>query len=235
MSETLRKELRDLKIETRYLIHPEGSCLVSMGNTKVICTASVEERVPPFLVDSGNGWVTAEYSMLPRSTGTRMRRDRSSSSPSSRSLEISRLIGRSLRCGIDMTLLGSRTITLDCDVIQADGGTRCASICGASVALSLAVKKLLENGVISENPVKHLVAAVSVGVIDGVQCLDLDYQLDSRAEVDMNVVMDDSGGFIEIQGTGEKSTFSDDDLAGLLRLAKDGIKNILALQKEVLA
>ena len=223
-----------MTIETRYLMHPEGSCLVSMGNTKVICTASVEERVPPFLIDSGKGWVTAEYSMLPRSTGTRMRRDRSSSSPSSRSLEISRLIGRSLRCGMDMAALGSRTITLDCDVIQADGGTRCASICGASVALNLALKKLTDGGVIKNNPVKNLVAAVSVGIVDGEYCLDLDYQLDSRAEVDMNVVMDDSGGFIEIQGTGEKSTFSDNDLDGLLALARDGIKKIIALQKEVL-
>ena len=223
---------RKTKIIRNYLMHPEGSVLIETGNTKVICTASVQEGVPPFLIDSGKGWVTAEYGMLPRSTETRMKREASRGKISGRTAEIQRLIGRSLRSVVDLTLLDGYTIQVDCDVIQADGGTRTASITGACVALNDAFEKLLAEGKIEENPLKEWVAAISVGIVDGEPVLDLSYEQDSVAEVDMNVVMTESGKFVEIQGTAEEKPFSDEQLKTMLRLAKQGIKQLIKKQKQ---
>ena len=225
--------LRPVSLDIDVNIHAEGSALIAMGNTRVICTASVEERIPEWLRGKGRGWVTAEYGMLPRSTSTRMRRERDK--PSSRSLEISRLIGRALRASIDLKLLGERQISIDCDVIQADGGTRTAAITGGMVALSLAVQRLRKSGAIAKNPIISPVAAVSVGIIDGIVTLDLDYELDHRAEVDMNVAMNARGEFIEVQASAEGGRFSRSQLTALEDLAASGIRTLLAVQKKTLA
>lgn len=227
-------QLRPVKITRNYIKHAEGSVLIEVGDTKVICTASIEERIPPFKKESGEGWVTAEYAMLPRATGTRNTRDISKLKLNGRSQEIQRLIGRSLRTIVDLKLLGERTITIDCDVIQADGGTRTASITGSYVALVDACQKLIDVGLISKMPVIGFVAATSVGVVDGEELLDLCYVEDSSAEVDMNVIMSDKGEFIEIQATGEKASFSKTQLDGLLNLAKLGIDNLIQMQRDVL-
>ena len=228
-------ELRELSIERNYTCHAEGSVLITCGNTKVLCTASVESRVPPFLRGRGEGWVTAEYGMLPRSTGSRMRREASSGKQGGRTLEIQRLIGRSLRAVVDRAALGEHTITVDCDVIQADGGTRTASITGAYVALVDACRWMLANGKIKKNPVHGQVAAVSVGIYKNTPVLDLDYPEDSSAETDMNVVMNDGGGFIELQGTAEGHAFRKDELDQLLVLADKGIKELLEAQSAALS
>ncbi len=227
-------ELRPVKITRNYIKHAEGSVLIEVGDTKVICTASVEERIPPFKKDSGEGWVTAEYAMLPRATGVRNPRDISKLKLNGRSQEIQRLIGRSLRTIVDLRLLGERTITIDCDVIQADGGTRTASITGSYVALVDACQKLIDNGLISKMPVIGFVAATSVGIVNGEEILDLCYVEDSNAEVDMNVVMSDKGEFIEIQATGEKSSFIKKQLDTLLDLAQSGIEDLIKIQGDVL-
>ncbi|EMS69499.1 ribonuclease PH [Ruminiclostridium cellobioparum] len=230
----IHSELRPVKITRNYIKHAEGSVLIEVGDTKVICTASVEERTPPFKKDSGEGWVTAEYSMLPRATGVRNPRDISKLKLNGRAQEIQRLIGRSLRTIVDLKLLGERTITIDCDVIQADGGTRTASITGGYVALVDACRKLKENGLISKMPVTGYVAATSVGVVNEQELLDLCYVEDSAAEVDMNVIMSDKGEFIEIQATGEKNSFSKKQLDILLIIAQKGIEQLIQIQKEVL-
>ena len=227
-------EMRPVRITRAYTKHAEGSVLIEFGDTKVICTASVEERVPGFLRGQGQGWVTAEYGMLPRATGSRMRREASSGKQGGRTMEIQRLIGRSLRAAIDLAKLGEHTISLDCDVIQADGGTRTASITGAWVALHDAVQHMLAQEMIGENPLTHQVASVSVGVYDGMPVLDLDYAEDSSAETDMNVVMDDSGGFIEVQGTAEGKAFSRDEFNAMLALAEKGIGELLAAQRRAI-
>ena len=214
-------------------MHPAGSVLIQMGNTKVICAATVEEKVPSFLRNKNSGWVTAEYSMLPSSTNTRTLREASRGKLSGRTQEIQRLIGRSLRTVIDLKKLGERTIWLDCDVIQADGGTRCASITGAFMAMVLALKKLKKEELIDEIPIKDYVAAVSVGIVNGKKMLDLDYNEDSNADVDLNVVRTGSGGYVEIQGTAEQEPFDDKQLAGLLKFADKGIKDLIALQKKI--
>ncbi len=228
-------ELRELTITRNYTCHAEGSVLITCGNTKVLCTASVESRVPGFLRGRGEGWVTAEYGMLPRSTGSRMRREASSGKQGGRTLEIQRLIGRSLRAVVDRAALGEHTITVDCDVIQADGGTRTASITGAYVALVDACNWMLAKGKIKKNPVHGQVAAVSVGIFENTPVLDLDYPEDSRAETDMNVVMNDGGGFIELQGTAEGHAFRKDELDQLLMLADKGIKLLLEAQSASLS
>lgn len=227
-------QLRSVKITRNYIKHAEGSVLIEVGDTKVICTASVEERIPPFKKDSGEGWVTAEYAMLPRATGVRNTRDISKLKLNGRSQEIQRLIGRSLRTIVDFKLLGERTITIDCDVIQADGGTRTASITGGYVALVDACKKLMNNGLISKMPVTGFVAATSVGVVENQELLDLCYIEDSAAEVDMNVIMTDKGEFIEIQATGERTSFDKKRLDILLNLAQTGIDQLIQIQKDVL-
>ena len=209
--------------------------MIACGNTRVLCTASVESRVPPFLRGKGEGWVTAEYGMLPRSTGSRMRREASAGKQGGRTLEIQRLIGRSLRAVVDRVALGEHTITLDCDVLQADGGTRTASITGAYVALVDACRWLLSNNKIKQNPIHGQVAAVSVGIFDNTAVLDLDYPEDSGAETDMNVVMNDGGGFIEIQGTAEGHAFRRDELDRLVALAEMGIRSLLEAQSAALA
>lgn len=229
-------ELRNVTIEKDVLKHPEGSVLISFGDTKVFCAATLEDRVPPFLRGQGSGWVTAEYSMLPRATNTRNRRESAKGKLTGRTMEIQRLIGRSLRSVVDLEKLGERSIIVDCDVIQADGGTRTASITGAFVALSLAIEKLIESGELTENPIKEHLAAVSVGVLPTKEVvLDLDYVEDSAAAVDMNLVMTESGEFVEIQGTGEESTFTAAELNQLLQVGDLGIKELIAKQKEVLA
>ena len=227
-------QLRSVKITRNYIKHAEGSVLIEVGDTKVICTASVEERIPPFKKDSGEGWVTAEYAMLPRATGVRNSRDISKLKLNGRSQEIQRLIGRSLRTIVDFKLLGERTITIDCDVIQADGGTRTASITGGYVALVDACKKLIDKGLISKMPVTGFVAATSVGEVENQELLDLCYIEDSAAEVDMNVIMTDKGEFIEIQATGEKTSFDKKQLDILLNLAQTGIDQLIQIQKDVL-
>ena len=224
----LPEALRPLKITRDYMKHAEGSVLIEMGDTKVICSASVEERVPPFLRNTGKGWVTAEYSMLPRSTHTRMPRE--SGKGSGRTFEIQRLIGRSLRSVTDLTGFGERTIWVDCDVIQADGGTRTASITGAYVALVDAFRRMVEKGVIKKVPVHNSVAAVSVGKVDGKILLDLNYAEDSGAEVDMNVVMTGSGEFVEVQGTAENAVFSKGEMDVLIRVAEKGIRRLTKIQ-----
>jgi ribonuclease PH len=226
--------MRAIRFERNYTMHAEGSVLVSCGNTKVICTASVEEFVPRFLKGRGQGWVTAEYGMLPRSTSDRMGREASRGKQGGRTLEIQRLIGRSLRAALDLEALGERTITLDCDVIQADGGTRTASISGAFVALSDAVNGLLAKGAIERNPIHGQLASVSVGIYQGTPVLDLDYAEDSNAETDMNVVMNDAGAFIEVQGTAEGHAFHMNELQQMLALAEKGIDGIMAAQRAAL-
>lgn len=223
-------ELRSVKVTKNFNKHAEGSCLIEFGDTKVICTASVEENVPPFLKGSGKGWVTGEYGMLPRSTNTRM--DRAKEKNSGRTMEIQRLIGRSLRGVVDMTKLGERTIKIDCDVIQADGGTRTASITGGFIALALAIKNIMGKGLVKEMPLTDYVGAISVGIFKGDLILDLCYEEDSKAEMDMNVVMVGSGNFVEVQGTAEKDPFSKKQMDELLALAEKGIKELFKIQKK---
>jgi len=226
--------LRPVKITRNYLKHAEGSVLIEMGDTKVICTASVEERVPPFLRNTGKGWVTAEYSMLPRSTHTRTTRDSTTGRASGRSYEIQRLIGRSLRSVTDLRGFGERSVWIDCDVIQADGGTRAASITGAYVALVDAFRKMVKDGLIERAPVKDSVAAISVGKVDGKVLLDLNYEEDSKAEIDMNVVMTGQGKFVEIQGTAEEEAFTKEEMDELTKLAQKGIGELTKIQKKSL-
>ena len=228
-------ELRPVKITPGFLPYAEGSVLIEMGNTRVICAASLEERVPPFLRNTGQGWLTAEYSMLPRSTLTRSSREIGRGGPSGRTHEIQRLIGRSLRAVADMKALGERTLTIDCDVLQADGGTRTAAITGAYVAFALAGSRLLKAGKISRSVVLNQVAAVSVGIVDSTALLDLKYDEDSRAEVDMNVVCTGDGRFIEVQGTAEREPFSRSQMDQLLALAGSGIDVLVKLQQEVIS
>lgn len=228
-------ELRKITITRNYTKHAEGSVLVEFGDTKVLCTASVEERIPPFLRGKGEGWVTAEYGMLPRSTGSRMQREAARGQQGGRTMEIQRLIGRSLRAAIDLKGLGERSITVDCDVIQADGGTRTASITGAFVALHDAITYLLEKKKIKKNPLHGQVASVSVGIYNGTPVLDLDYAEDSNAETDMNVVMNEAGAYIEVQGTAEGHAFRPEELNAMLALAGEGIENLIQLQREALA
>ncbi len=228
-------QLRPITLTRRYTKHAEGSVLVEFGDTKVLCTASVEERVPNFLKGRGEGWVTAEYGMLPRSTSERMGREASRGKQGGRTLEIQRLIGRSLRAAVDLKALGERTITLDCDVIQADGGTRTASITGAYVALHDAVETLRQAGAVASDPLLGLVASVSVGIFDGVPVLDLDYAEDSNAETDMNVVMNNAGAFIEIQGTAEGHAFDRSELDAMLDLARQGIEQLFEAQRKALS
>jgi ribonuclease PH len=227
-------ELRDIRITRAYTKHAEGSVLVEFGDTKVLCTASVLEKVPGFLRGQGRGWLTAEYGMLPRATNTRTEREAARGKQSGRTQEIQRLIGRSLRAIADLSLLGERTIQIDCDVIQADGGTRTASITGAYVAVHDAVTLLLQRGLIASSPLHDLVAAVSVGVYRGAPVLDLDYAEDSACDTDMNVVMTGSGEFVEVQGTAEGAPFSRDQMDALLVLAQDGIAQLVAKQKQAL-
>ena len=233
-SNRANNQLRHIEIIRNYTKHAEGAVLIKCGDTQVLCTASVEEKVPGFLKGKGQGWVTAEYGMLPRSTGSRMDREAAKGKQSGRTQEIQRLIGRSLRAIIDLEKLGERTVMIDCDVIQADGGTRTASITGAYVALQDAVSKLLASGKITETPLKQAVAAISVGVYKGVPVLDLDYIEDSDCDTDMNVVMAADGGFVEIQGTAEGEPFKRDDMNAMLALAEAGIKELLAKQKTAL-
>jgi ribonuclease PH len=225
-------QLRQISIETGVTRHAEGSCLIKCGDTHVLCTASLEERVPPFLRNSGLGWVTAEYGMLPRATTSRNRREAAAGKQSGRTLEIQRLIGRSLRAGVDRVALGERQITVDCDVIQADGGTRCASITGGWVALRLAVNKLMKAGDIKSDPLVDHVAAVSCGIYASQPVLDLDYAEDSEAGTDANFVMTGRGGLIEVQGSAEGATFSRAELNQLMDLAEAGIAELVAAQKE---
>lgn len=228
-------DLRKITIQTNVFKHPEGSVVISFGDTQVICSATIEENVPPFLRGSETGWVTAEYSMLPRATNTRNRRESSKGKLSGRTMEIQRLIGRSLRAVVDLEKLGERSIIVDCDVIQADGGTRTASITGAFVALQLAINKLMQTGELSENPIKEHLAAISVGILeDDSYAVDLDYIEDSACQVDMNLVMTESGRFVEIQGTGEEATFDGDQLNHLLHYGKEAIESLIAYQKEAL-
>ena len=223
------EELREVKLTKNFIMHPEGSVLIEFGNTKVICNATVEEKVPPFLKGSGSGWVTAEYSMIPRATNVRTQREVNKGKPTGRTMEIQRLIGRSLRSAVNLKKLGERTIIVDCDVIQADGGTRTASITGGYIALETAVKKLLESGLLSKNPIVAKVAALSVGKVNNEILLDLEYSEDSMAEVDMNIVMNDKNEFIEIQGTGEEATFSYDELLKFIETAKKGFEKLFEI------
>jgi ribonuclease PH len=227
-------QLREIRITRSYTCHAEGSVLIEMGNTKVICTASVDNSVPPFLRGKGQGWVTAEYGMLPRSTGSRMSREAARGKQSGRTQEIQRLIGRSLRAAVDMNKLGENTIQIDCDVIQADGGTRTASITGAYIALADAIATMLKAGAIKENPIVQQIAAISVGVFEGTPVLDLDYPEDSKAETDMNVVMGSNGGFIEVQGTAEAAPFARAELNAMLDLAEKGIGELFEEQSKAL-
>lgn len=225
-------ELRSIKITRNYIKHAEGSVLIECGDTRVICTASIDNSVPGFLRGKGSGWVTAEYGMLPRSTGSRMRREANVGKQGGRTLEIQRLIGRALRASINTAMLGERTVTIDCDVIQADGGTRTASITGAWVALSDAIQSLIDKGDLKQSPIVCQVAAISVGVYQGQAVLDLDYAEDSVADTDMNVVMNNQGGFIEVQGTAEAAAFSEAELGEMLVLARSGISRIFDLQTQ---
>ena len=228
-------ELRPVKITRGTMKYPEGSALIEMGETKVICTATIEESVPPFLRETGKGWITAEYSMLPRSTKSRNTRDAVRGRVGGRSQEIQRIVGRALRAVVNMDKLGERTIIVDCDVFQADGGTRTASITGAFVALTDAVQYLLRDGILQENPIIDFVAAVSVGMIDGKAVLDLNYEEDSKAELDMNVAMTASRLLVEVQGTAERKPFSKDELSQMINIAEKGILRLIAKQKEILA
>ena len=229
------RTLRPVRFHRQFTRHAEGSVLVEMGFTRVLCTASVEEKVPPFLKGTGRGWVTAEYGMLPRATHTRGAREAASGKQSGRTQEIQRLIGRSLRSVTRLELLGERQVTIDCDVLQADGGTRCASITGAMVALADAFSWLRSQGKLEADPLRDFVAAVSVGIVEGDPVLDLDYAEDSGCDTDMNVVMTGAGRFVEIQGTAEKDPFSREQLAQLIDLASDGIAQLIALQRSALA
>ncbi len=226
--------LRPVKITRDYLKHAEGSVLIEIGDTKVICSASVEERVPQFLRNTGKGWVTAEYAMLPRSTHTRTARDSTRGRGNGRSYEIQRLIGRSLRSIIDLKGFGERTVWIDCDVVQADGGTRAASITGSYVALVDAFRKMIRSGVIEKLPVKDSVAAISVGKVDGKVLLDLNYEEDSKAEVDMNIVMTGNGEFVEVQGTGEEAVFTKKEMDELTKVAQKGIRELTKIQRKAL-
>jgi len=228
-------QLRDISIDRHFTCHAEGSVLVSFGDTRVICNASVEQGVPRFMRGQGRGWITAEYGMLPRSTGSRMAREASRGKQGGRTVEIQRLIGRSLRAAVDLAKLGENTITIDCDVIQADGGTRTAAITGACVAMVDAINDLQRKKLITGDPLLQMVASVSVGIYRGVPVLDLDYPEDSSADTDMNVIMGESGGFIEVQGTAEGAPFARDELDGMLDLAADGIGQLITLQKAALA
>ncbi|MDZ7790762.1 MAG: ribonuclease PH [Xanthomonadales bacterium] len=227
-------ELRTVSIERHFTCHAEGSVLIACGDTKVLCTASVEDRVPPWLRGKGRGWVTAEYGMLPRATGTRNMREATRGKQGGRTLEIQRLIGRSLRSVIDLEALGEKTVTLDCDVLQADGGTRTASITGAYVALVDAMDAVFDSGKVKRNPIHGRVAAVSVGMLGSDAVLDLDYAEDSTADTDLNVVMNEAGGFIEVQGTAEGHAFRRDEFDAMLALAEKGIKELIAAQDEAL-
>ncbi len=226
--------MRAVRIETNYLKTAEGSALIEVGNTRVLCAATVEETVPPFLRGSGQGWVTAEYAMLPRATATRTPREIIKGRQSGRTMEIQRLIGRSLRAVVDLKALGERSVVVDCDVLQADGGTRTASITGAYVALSIALGRLTKMGALKTNPMRDAVAATSVGVVDGEPLLDLCYEEDSTAEVDMNVVMTGAGQFIELQATAEKTAFDDEQLGKLLGLGRRGVSELIAMQRGVI-
>ncbi|SET54385.1 MULTISPECIES: ribonuclease PH [Marinobacter] len=226
---------RDVRLTRHFTRHAEGSVLVEFGDTRVICTASVENKVPPFLRGEGQGWITAEYGMLPRSTGSRMGREAARGKQGGRTVEIQRLIGRSLRAAVDLEALGEHTITIDCDVIQADGGTRTAAITGGCVALVDALNFLVREGRLEKSPLKQMVAALSVGVYQGIPVVDLDYPEDSAAETDMNVIMTDQGGFIEIQGTAEGAPFVQEELDNMLVLAKQGIEQLFEIQKAALA
>ncbi|MEY4194696.1 MAG: hypothetical protein RLZZ226_1064 [Pseudomonadota bacterium] len=227
-------DLRNVNLICHYTKHAEGSVLVEFGDTRVLCTASIEERVPPFLKGKGAGWITAEYGMLPRSTHERNQREASRGRQGGRTMEIQRLIGRALRATLDLNALGERTVTLDCDVLQADGGTRTAAITGGYVALSLAVQRLIRQRKLKTSPLHGQIAAVSVGICKGVPVLDLDYQEDSEAETDMNVVMNDAGAFIELQGTAEGHAFRRDELNAMLALAETGIRSLMDIQRRAL-
>jgi len=227
-------QLRDIRITRNYTKHAEGSVLIEFGETRVLCNVSVEEKVPNFLKGKGQGWVTAEYGMLPRSTGSRMAREAAQGKQGGRTMEIQRLIGRALRAAVDMKQLGERSFTVDCDVIQADGGTRTASITGGCVALVDAINHVRKRGLITNDPLRHLVASVSCGIFGREAVLDLDYAEDSNAGTDMNFVMDDSGGFIEIQGTAESKTFSLEEMLAMTKLAQAGIRELIAQQKNAL-
>jgi ribonuclease PH len=227
-------QLRQIQITRRFTKHAEGSVLIQFGDTQVLCTASVEEKVPPFLRGKGQGWITAEYGMLPRSTGTRTQREAARGKQSGRTMEIQRLIGRSLRAVADLKQLGERTVTIDCDVIQADGGTRTASITGGYVALVDAVDHLRELGVLTKDPIRHFVASVSAGIRNGEVILDLDYDEDCSAETDMNFVMNDEDKFIEIQGTAEAAAFSLDEMLTMTKYAQQGIRDLIAHQRTAL-
>ncbi|MBX3708571.1 MAG: ribonuclease PH [Gammaproteobacteria bacterium] len=231
-SHRANNQLRNIKITRNYTKHAEGSVLIEFGDTKVLCTASITPGVPPFLKDKGKGWITAEYGMLPRSTHERMHREAAKGKQTGRTQEIQRLIGRSLRTAVDLDLLGEYTIVIDCDVIQADGGTRTASITGGCVALHDAVEYLQHTNKINTSPFLQYVASVSVGIYQGEPILDLDYAEDSSADTDMNIVMTEQGGFIEIQGTAEKDTFQQNSLDKMLTLAKDGIQQLIQIQKQ---
>ncbi len=228
-------QMRELRFVTDYTMHAEGSVLAEFGNTRVLCTASVEDRVPGWMRNTGRGWVTGEYGMLPRSTHTRSGREAARGKQGGRTLEIQRLIGRSLRAVTDLEALGERSITLDCDVIQADGGTRTASISGAFVALAIALHRLQAKGALRKNPLHGQVAAISVGIYRGEAVLDLDYDEDSEAETDMNIVMNDAGRFIEVQGTAEGHAFTDDEFTAMIALARAGIADIVTAQNEAIA
>ncbi len=227
-------QMRAIKITKNYITHPHGSVLFQMGGTRVLCSASIDNKVPSFLRGQGRGWVTAEYSMLPSSTNTRTPREASKGKLSGRTQEIQRLIGRSLRSIVDLEMLGERTVWIDCDVIQADGGTRCASITGSFISLMLAMKKLKKDKLINQIPVRDYVAAISVGIINGKNLLDLDYSEDSEADVDLNVIKTGSGGFVEIQGTAEREPFSDKQMKSMITLADKGIKQLVAIQKKII-
>jgi len=227
--------MRDVRFITDFTKHAEGSVLASFGETQVLCTASIEERVPGWMRGKGSGWVTGEYGMLPRATHTRSSREATRGKQGGRTLEIQRLIGRSLRAVTDMKALGERSIVLDCDVIQADGGTRTASISGAYVALAIAMGRLSADGKLKKNPLYGQVAAVSVGIYSGMPVLDLDYAEDSEAETDMNIVMNEAGRFIEVQGTAEGHAFTDDEFSAMLALARSGISEIIVVQNEAIA
>ncbi|WP_102345355.1 ribonuclease PH [Bacillus sp. Marseille-P3661] len=230
-----RDEIRPVRIETNYIKYPEGSVLISVGDTKVICTASIEDRIPPFLRGQGKGWITAEYSMLPRATQQRTIRESSKGKVTGRTMEIQRLIGRALRSVVDLNIVGEKTIWIDCDVIQADGGTRTASITGAFVAMTLALAKLVEKKAVKQLPIKDFLAATSVGIDPELEeILDLNYIEDSKAKVDMNIIMTGQGEFVELQGTGEEATFSAAQLQRLLALGEKGVKELIELQKDAL-
>jgi len=224
--------MRPVTVTTDYLLTAEGSVLIEVGNTRVLCAASIEDTVPGFLRGSGKGWVTAEYSMLPRATATRTAREVSKGRASGRTMEIQRLIGRSLRSVVDMDVLGERSVILDCDVLQADGGTRTAAITGAYIAMSMALRQLVKFGTLKKSPIRDCVAATSVGIVNGEAMLDLCYQEDSRAEVDMNVVMTGAGQFVELQATAEKTAFGDTHLASLLTLARKGVGELIEVQRK---